>query len=84
MTIVFIIVSIIALTSALLELKRDLMMLQQNSYRNERYMRWLRSSQDSTSYPRIIALGILLISLTNFCPIKIAFFLVFAFQHLMQ
>ncbi|MBQ3605914.1 MAG: UDP-N-acetylmuramoyl-tripeptide--D-alanyl-D-alanine ligase [Muribaculaceae bacterium] len=80
MTIVFIIVSIIALTSALLELKRDLMMLQQNSYRNERYMRWLRSSQDSTSYPRIIALGILLISLTNFCPIKIAFFLVFAFS----
>lgn len=26
------------------ELRRDLMMLQQNSYRNSRYMQWLRES----------------------------------------
>ena len=35
------------------EYTRVLMMMQQNSYRPERYMRWLRSSGDTTSYPRI-------------------------------
>lgn len=72
MEIAYIIVLIITLFNVLLELKRDLMMLQQNSYRNERYMRWLRSSQDSTSMPRIIALALLLFSLTNFCPPLVA------------
>ncbi len=38
----------------ILELKRDLMMLQQNSYRNERYMRWLRTSGDTTSVVRLL------------------------------
>ena len=40
----------------LMELKRDLMMMQQNSYRNERYMRWLRTSGDTTSWLRLAAL----------------------------
>ena len=79
MNIVFILIVIVALINTLLELKRDLMMLQQNSYRNERYMRWLRSSQDSTSYPRIIALAILLFSLTNYCPPNIGMFVFLAF-----
>ncbi len=43
------------------ELRRDLMMLQQNSYRNERYMRWLRTSADTTSYIRLFAYITLLI-----------------------
>lgn len=34
-------------------LKRDLMMLQLNSYRNERYVRWFNSSNESTSYLRL-------------------------------
>jgi UDP-N-acetylmuramoyl-tripeptide--D-alanyl-D-alanine ligase len=42
--------------SLLLEMKRDLMMMQQNSYRNERYMRWLRTSGDTTSSIRLAAL----------------------------
>lgn len=35
------------------ETRRQLMMLQQNSYRNERYRRWLRASGDDTTYYRI-------------------------------
>ncbi|MCM1504315.1 MAG: UDP-N-acetylmuramoyl-tripeptide--D-alanyl-D-alanine ligase [Muribaculum sp.] len=44
-----------------LELRRDLMMLQQNSYRNERYMRWLRTSADTTSYIRLCSYIALLV-----------------------
>lgn len=47
--------------SFLLELKRDLMMMQQNSYRNERYVRWLRSSGDMTSWLRVAALVVFVI-----------------------
>ncbi len=36
------------------EMKRDLMMLQQNSYRNERYSRWLSTSGDTTSVVRLL------------------------------
>ena len=32
---------------------RDLMMLQQNSYRNERYLRWFNQSKESTSMVRL-------------------------------
>ena len=35
---------------------RDLMMLQQNSYRNERYLRWFETSGESTTLPRIFCL----------------------------
>lgn len=35
--------------------KRDLMMLQLNSYRNERYARWFNQSQESTNVMRILA-----------------------------
>ena len=48
-----------------LELRRDLMMLQQNSYRNSRYMQWLRESGDSTSMSRLCVLIIFFIGLTN-------------------
>ena len=37
----------------IVELRRDLMMLQQNSYRRERYLRWLKASGDTTSMMRI-------------------------------
>lgn len=46
---------------------RDLMMLQQNSYRNDRYVRWFNQSGESTSLGRIfccIALFIMLATLT--------------------
>lgn len=66
----FAIISIISIATLVLllycELKRDLMFFQQNSYRPERYMRWLRQSGDSTSYKRLIAIFILLFSLAAF------------------
>ncbi len=63
---------IAALAAALLSLeseyRRTLMMLQQNSYRNERYMRWLRSSGDTTSGIRMFALIALFVSLISKVP----------------
>lgn len=38
------------------EFKYNLQMLQQNSYRNERYMRWLNSSGDTTSINRLLTM----------------------------
>ena len=46
-----------------LELRRDLMMLQQNSYRSERYMGWLRQSGDTTAVSRLLSYIILLLCL---------------------
>ena len=46
--------------------RRDLMMLQQNSYRNERYMRWFNMSGESTSVQRILsAISLLLLIVSN-------------------
>lgn len=59
------VVVVAALLNLALELKRDLMMLQQNSYRNERYQRWLRTSGDTTSWVRLftyLAIGCLLLA----------------------
>ena len=59
-------ISLLAAFSAILflfcDLKRSLMMLQQNSYRNERYFRWLNQSGDSTSFTRI---GVMLVALAG-------------------
>lgn len=76
----FYIVPLFAIINMFLELKRDLMMLQQNSYRNERYMRWLRGSQDTTSTSRLIAIAILFLSLTSFCPNFIGAYLILLFS----
>lgn len=46
-----------------MEYARDLMMLQQNSYRSERYRRWLRQSGDSTSVSRLLGLAVFLASM---------------------
>lgn len=62
----FIFVTLLSVCNLLAELARDLMMMQQNSYRPERYMRWLRSSGDTTSYSRLIGMCVLLISLVTF------------------
>ncbi|MCM1164079.1 MAG: UDP-N-acetylmuramoyl-tripeptide--D-alanyl-D-alanine ligase [Muribaculaceae bacterium] len=51
---------IVALTGTVYELRRCLMMLQQNSYRNERYNRWLSTSEDSTSKMRLISGAVVL------------------------
>lgn len=48
------------------EFKRDLMLFQQNSYRPERYKKWLRESGDTTSLYRIIGMCLVLFSLSGF------------------
>ena len=51
--------------NTVLELSRDLMMFQQNSYRAERYRRWLSESKDSTSLWRLAGIIILFIGLST-------------------
>ena len=63
------ILSIIALAAALfatfVEFKRDLMMLQQNSYRPNRYRRWLTTSQDTTSAIRLVSGAVALAAMSS-------------------
>lgn len=59
---------IIAVIALVFEFRRQLMMLQQNSYRNERYSRWLSTSQDSTSAMRLVSGAVLLASLSTLTP----------------
>lgn len=64
----FSIVLVLAVINTVMEYKRTLMMLQQNSYRNERYVRWLRTSGDSTSVQRIVFMMILFIAMVSAVP----------------
>lgn len=50
----------------IVELRRDLMMLQQNSYRRERYLRWLKASGDTTSMMRIAGYFLFLFAMAGF------------------
>ena len=54
----FCIAALVAIASLVAELRRDLTMLQQNSYRPERYMRWLKASGDTSSVVRLVSLAI--------------------------
>lgn len=65
-TVTYIIVLIILVANLLAEYSRDLMMMQQNSYRNDRYYRWLRSSGDTTSYNRLVGICVAFLSLVTF------------------
>jgi len=49
-------------------LRRDLMMLQQNSYRNERYTRWFNTSGESTRPARITGCIALFLILVHHLP----------------
>lgn len=57
--VVFILLSILSIVNLLLELKHDMQMLQQNSYRNERYIKWIRMSDCTSEMSRLIAMAIL-------------------------
>ncbi|MGM9860661.1 MAG: Mur ligase family protein, partial [Muribaculaceae bacterium] len=65
-TLLFIIALVLMVACHLIELTRCLMMYQQNSYRNERYMKWLSTSGDTTSIPRLIALVLFFLSISVF------------------
>ena len=62
---VTIIAIVLASINVVLEFKRDLMMLQQNSYRNERYNRWLSTSHDTTSTMRLVSGAVVLAALST-------------------
>ena len=66
MIILFWILLVAAVSGVVAELKRDLMMLQQNSYYNNRYTNWLRESGDTTSAWRIVGLVVFFFSLCRF------------------
>ncbi len=67
-TILYIIVVALVALNMAIEYTRLLMMMQQNSYRIERYMRWLRSSGDTTSYIRIAGFMVFFCALASFFP----------------
>ena len=73
MSIYIILIDIIIAVSLFYELRRDLMMLQQNSYRNDRYMRWIRTSGDTTSIPRLVALVLVFMGLATITAGQIVF-----------
>lgn len=62
----YIVIAVLAALNIVMELHRDLMMFQQNSYRPDRYGRWLKASADTTSAWRLSALVIFFMSLTSF------------------
>lgn len=66
MTILYCLIAVATVLNMLFEFKRDLMMMQQNSYRCERYMKWLSTSGDSTSVIRLFGMGAFLFALATF------------------
>lgn len=67
LTVAFIL-GILTLIYAVPVLRRDLMMLQQNSYRNERYTRWFNTSGESTRPARILGCIALFLILVHHLP----------------
>lgn len=61
------------------EFARTLMTVQQNSYRPERYRRYLTTSGETTSMPKILALVTLFASLTRYTPQVVSLSLVGVF-----
>lgn len=64
-SVVYAMVLIVALLNLVDEIRRDLMMLQQNSYRNERYLKWLRQSGDTTTPIRLCGMAVFLFSMST-------------------
>lgn len=56
---IFILTIILSIANLLLFYKYDLQMLQQNSYRNQRYIKWIRNSDETSRMQRLIAMAVL-------------------------
>lgn len=65
MLLFYIIIVLLAALNIVYEYKRDLMMLQQNSYKNDRYCKWLRVSSDTTSMWRLSGIIIFFMALAG-------------------
>lgn len=68
---------IAAVAGMFMELRRDLTMLQQNSYRIDRYRRWLKASGDTTSVVRLLAVAVVLVSMSSLSLPMVSMVLVF-------
>lgn len=79
-TILLCIAVLVAFWSLACELRRDLMMYQQNSYRIDRYRRWLSESGDTTSWLRLTAMFLFLFALMPQLPMKVGGALILAFS----
>ncbi len=73
-----IITCVLAFIATILGLKRDLMMLQQNSNRNDRYSKWMTESGESTRVSRLVAMACFFISFLRFIPDVVALSLISA------
>lgn len=67
-TIIYMVGVLLGLVNLSAELRRDLMMYQQNSYRPERYSRWLKTSGDSTSGWRLCGILVFMFALMPLVP----------------
>ena len=67
-TILYFVILALAATAAAMSLRRDLTMLQQNSYMAPRYRRWMDQSGETTSGWRLTAMIVFLFSVVKFCP----------------
>ncbi|MDE6490821.1 MAG: UDP-N-acetylmuramoyl-tripeptide--D-alanyl-D-alanine ligase [Muribaculaceae bacterium] len=76
---VYILAVALGVANLVMEYRRVLMMLQQNSYRNERYTRWLNSSGDTTSMSRLLGMIVLFGSVIKFSTVSIGIVLMLAF-----
>lgn len=80
MLVISLIVLAVAIVNLLLELKRDLMMLQQNSYRADRYRRWLSVSGDTISTLRLLGMVSFFVAIIRFRIGSVAMSLVSVFS----
>lgn len=55
---IFIITILFSIINLMFILKYDLQMLQQNSYRNSRYIHWIRNSDETSRMPRLITMAL--------------------------
>lgn len=69
---IYIFLAVCCLLDLLVVFKRDLMMLQQNSYRNKRYVKWFNTSNESTNFWRLSACIALFLLLVRHIPHIIA------------
>lgn len=63
---------LLAIVALMAEFARTLMMVQQNSYRPERYRRYLQTSGETTSMPKLMALIIVFVSMITAVPVLVA------------
>ncbi len=66
LTIIKLVTAVIVLAYLVITVKGDMQMLQLNSYRNNRYMGWLKMNGDYTSVSRLVDLAMLAFMLSTF------------------